>query len=275
MAQHTALFPVYRYIDMLFEDHLLQIPQNAAQAVAETEQIVSHLHAEPVVPAHGKNGHASGFFRCPARAVAAAVALRKPTEFFHRCLTLADAGKTPISAHRHTPQDGRAYAHAVHRVFGVFQKPGGVQHMRHAGVAALGVQLVQNALKRLGLRDGCFLIAECRVQMGIDAGHMQARHVFEDRQQLIQFVRQKAVAAHAGVDLDVHLRLHAKFFCYAVQDCRVILARNGQNRAEVQQLRQLVRVGGRAEHQNVTILKPARAQTADLGKFRHGEVRDT
>ena len=56
MAKHAALFPVYRYIDMLFEDHLLQIPQNAAQAVAETEQIVSHLHAEPVVPAHGEHG---------------------------------------------------------------------------------------------------------------------------------------------------------------------------------------------------------------------------
>ena len=36
--------------------------------------------------------------------------------------------------------------------------------MRHAGVAALGMQLLENALKRLGLRDSCFLIAECSEQ---------------------------------------------------------------------------------------------------------------
>lgn len=51
--------------------------------------------------------------------------------------------------------------------------------MRHAGAAALGVQLVQNALKRLGLRNRRFLIAERGMQMGIDAGHMQAGHILE------------------------------------------------------------------------------------------------
>ena len=146
--------------------------------------------------------------------------------------------------------------------------------MRHAGAAALGVQLVQNALKRLGLRNRRFLIAERGMQMRINAGHVQAGHILENGQQLIQLVRQKAVPAHAGIDLDVYLRLDTERFRYAVQDCRVVLARNGQNRAEVQKLRQLVRVGGRAEHQNVTILKPACAQAADLGNLRHGKVRD-
>ena len=95
------------------------------------------------------------------------------------------------------------------------------------------MQLLENALKRLGLRDSCFLIAECRVQMGVDAGHMQAGHVFEDGEQLIQLVRQKAVPAHAGVDLDVYLRLDTERFRHAVQDGCVVLARDGQNRAEV------------------------------------------
>ena len=140
--------------------------------------------------------------------------------------------------------------------------------MRHAGAAALGVQLVQNALKRLGLRNRRFLIAERGMQMRINAGHVQAGHILENGQQLIQLVRQKAVPAHAGIDLDTER------FRHAVQDGCVVLARNGQNRAEVQKLRQLLRVGGRAEHQNVTILKPACAQAADLGNLRHGKVRD-
>jgi len=84
----------------------------------------------------------------------------------------------------------------------------------------------------------------------------------------------KAVPAHAGIDLDVYLCLDTERFRHAVQDGCVVLARNGQNRAEVQKLRQLLRVGGRAEHQNVTILKPACAQAADLGNLRHGKVRD-
>ena len=71
-----------------------------------------------------------------------------------------------------------------------------------------------------------------------------------------------------------YLRLDTERFRHAVQDGCVVLARNGQNRAEVQKLRQLLRVGGRAEHQNVTILKPACAQAADLGNLRHGKVRD-
>lgn len=121
-------------------------------------------------------------------------------------------------------------------------------------------QLLENALKRLGLRDSCFLIAECRVQMRINAGHVQTGHILENGQQLIQFVRQKAVPAHASIDLDVYLRLDTERFRHAVQDGCVVLARNSQNRAEVQKLRQLLRVGGRAEHQNVTILKPACAQ---------------
>ena len=69
--------------------------------------------------------------------------------------------------------------------------------------------------------------------MGVDAGHMQAGHVFEDGEQLIQLVRQKAVPAHAGVDLDVYLRLDTERFRHAVQDGCVVLARDGQNRAEV------------------------------------------
>ena len=146
--------------------------------------------------------------------------------------------------------------------------------MRHAGVAALGVQLVENALKRLGLRNRRFLIAERGMQMRINAGHVQAGHILENGQQLIQLVRQKAVPAHTGIDLDVYLRLDTERFRHAVQDGCVVLARNGQNCAEIQKLRQLLRVGGRAEHQNVTILKPACAQAADLGNLRHGKVRD-
>ncbi len=116
MAQHAALFPVYRYIKMLLKSSASDSAECRADSRGNgTGRFPSPRRTRGTSPRRTRPRE--WVFRRPARAVAAAVALRKPTEFFHRCLTLADAGKTPISAHRHTPQDGRAYAHAVHRVF--------------------------------------------------------------------------------------------------------------------------------------------------------------
>ena len=161
------------------------------------------------------------------------MALRQPAQLLDGRLAFADAREAEIAAHADPPENGGTHAHAVHRVLRIFEEPGGVQHVRHAGLAAGRVQLIENALKGLGLRDRRLLAAEGGMQMGVDAGHVQTGHVAEDGQQLVELVRQKAVAAHAGVDLDVDLGLYAELLGYAVQNRRVILARDGQNRAEV------------------------------------------
>lgn len=104
MAEDPALFPVHRHGDVLFEDHLPEVPQHAAQAVAEAEQVVSHLDAEAVVPADGENGHAGGLLRGPARAVAAAVALRQPAQLLDGRLAFADAREAEIAVHADRPR---------------------------------------------------------------------------------------------------------------------------------------------------------------------------
>ena len=82
--------------------------------------------------------------------------------------------------------------------------------MRHPRFDARLAQRGEHAAERFDLRLCGFLVAERRVQMRIDAGHVDGVHIMIDRRDLLHLLRQKAVAAHAGVDLDVRLGGHAR-----------------------------------------------------------------
>ena len=83
---------------------------------------------------------------------------------------------------------------------------------------------------------------------------------------------QKAAKAHAGVDEHMGFRLDAQFFRYGVEGGARLIGTDGTDGALVQQLHQLVSVGGGAEHQNRLLGKPSLTQTGDILCLLHGEM---
>ena len=110
----------------------------------------------------------------------------------------------------------------------------------------------KHRMKALCLFERLLFVAERGVQMRINAGDGNGVHVGIDGQDLVGLAREKAVAPHAGVDLEVRLRLLAALGGNAVEHGGVILTGDGEHGAEVEQAVYLVRGGGIRIHASAT-----------------------
>ena len=81
--------------------------------------------------------------------------------------------------------------------------------MGRAGLVPGFFDGLQHAVKRRRLKPRGFFAAKRGVQVRIDAGDGDAVHIGVDGDELVHVRRQKAVAPHAGVDLDMRLGDHA------------------------------------------------------------------
>ena len=77
--------------------------------------------------------------------------------------------------------------------------------MHAAGIKARLADRVCDADQRVALGFGGLIRKECGIAVRVKSRHHKARQEPVERQDLFRLAGQESVAAHAGVDLDVHL----------------------------------------------------------------------
>ena len=146
--------------------------------------------------------------------------------------------------------------------------------MRKTGLKTGGGDGLEDALKDVGLLEGLLFVAEGGMQVRIDAGDGDMIHIGIDGQNFVHLLRQEAVAAHAGIDLDMRLGDSILLRGDAVEDGGVLLARDGEHGVQREQLAHLAGIGGGPEHQNFFIREAALPQGGHVGDLGHGVARD-
>ena len=153
--------------------------------------------------------------------------LGKPAQLVDGCLERADALEIIAALEGKPAEDCRADAHGVHRVIGKTQKPGGITAVADSDVEALFLQLADDGAEADHLKIGRFFVAERAVEVRVDSAQVESVHVGIEVQELVHLAGKKAIAPHAGVDLDVRFDFLLALRGDAVEHCRVVLAGDG------------------------------------------------
>ena len=203
------------------------------------------------------------------------MSLREPAQLFNARFAGADALEPVAALEGESAEDGGADADRAHCEVREAEQRGGIADVRKSGLVSGGGDRLENGLEIRRLLIGLLFVAEGGMQVRIDAGHGDAVHIGIDGENLVELVRQKAIAPHAGVDLDMRLGDGAALGGDAVERGGVILAGDGEGRVQIQQLVNFIGIRGGAEHQDLLLFIARLAQGADLADLCDGEARDT
>ena len=145
--------------------------------------------------------------------------------------------------------------------------------MPHPGINAPGPETLQNLKEggELGLRRA--VLGEGAVEVGVDAPDPEALHAV-DGGGAIQVLRQEAVAAHAGVDLEVDLRHGGALGGDGVQHQGGLQGAHREDEPQVQHGVDLLRVLGLPEHEDGGVGEARLPQGARLPQLGDAEALD-
>ena len=202
------------------------------------------------------------------------MALGEPADLLDGGLAGAHGGEPVAAAAAAPAQEGRPNPHGVQPGELVVHEGGGPGGVDGTRLEPGGVDGLHHLLEEGQLLRRLPALFPGGVDLGVDAREGHVGEIPVHGQHLLRLGGQEAAVAHAGVHLNVGLHHGGAGLGQAVEGHPRVVGADGALHIEVDELLQLLPVGGGAEHEDLLVHKAGLPQRLGLLRLADGEAAD-